>query len=320
MIAITQYTFTITSIAFLTTSLRDVCSKASYGSDVVIESKSAYEVGDLRYIWTYGVVLVCLLSMLAWVRNIAVFSFTFLIANILLLSTVVIVCAYSTSKLITDGINESVEAINLKGVWTMLGFAVYVFEGIGILMPVMQACDCPEKFSDILNAALMTLCSAFAIFGTLSYLAFGNMKAQMATQMLPQGDLIVKMMIVGYVVLLVFSYPLTINPTNTIIDFYTSEKCMKKSSTCRTYVKNISRVITCLTAAYLGIEFADKLDKVIGLLGALFCAPVAMILPAFCHLVLVAKTQREKFMDIITVVFSTVLMIFCIGTTLFGTE
>jgi len=97
-------------------------------------------------------------------------------------------------------------------------------------------------------------------------------------------------MIVGFIILLVFSYPLTINPTNTIVDFYTTEKCITKPSTARTWSKNISRVLVCLTAAYLGIELQEVLDKVIGFLGALICAPLAMIMPAFCHFMLVAKT------------------------------
>lgn len=70
--------------------------------------------------------------------------------------------------------------------WSMLGYAIYAFEGVGILMPVMQACECPEKFDKILIAALATLTLAFVVYGTMSYLAFGNMKEQMVTQMLPQ--------------------------------------------------------------------------------------------------------------------------------------
>ena len=71
--------------------------------------------------------------------------------------------------------------INYKGMWRMVGFSIYVFEGIGILMPVMQACECPEKFDKILIAAVATLTTAFCTFGTLSYLAYGNMKQQMIT-------------------------------------------------------------------------------------------------------------------------------------------
>ena len=181
MIAITQFTFTISFMSMMASSLRDLISKAQWGNDVVIDPKNNYELGDTRYIWTYGVALCCVLSVLAWVRNIAVFSFTFLIANILLLAATIIICSYSIKNLVDNGIHTSAVAFNSGGVWTMVGFAVYVFEGIGILMPVMQASDCPEKFDGILIAAVSTLSVAYCIFGTLAYLAYGNMKEQIAT-------------------------------------------------------------------------------------------------------------------------------------------
>ena len=65
--------------------------------------------------------------------------------------------------------------------WGTLGYAIYAFEGVGVLMPIMQACECPEKYDKILVAALVTLTFAFVVYGTMSYLAFGNMKEQMVT-------------------------------------------------------------------------------------------------------------------------------------------
>jgi len=109
------------------------------------------------------------------------FSFTFLFANSLMLATVLIICGYSIVKIIDEGLADTIVPINYKGMWSMVGFSIYVFEGIGILMPVMQACECPEKFDKILIAAVATLTTAFCTFGTLSYLAYGNMKQQMIT-------------------------------------------------------------------------------------------------------------------------------------------
>ena len=72
----------------------------------------------------------------------------------------------------------------------------------------------------------------------------------------------------------------------------------------------------CFGAAYLGIELREMLDKVLGFLGALLCAPLAMIMPTLCHLKLVAKTNSEKLNDIIIIVISLFVMVFCVGTTL----
>jgi amino acid permease len=58
--------------------------------------------------------------------------------------------------------------------WTVVGFTIYTFEGIGILMPVMKVCECPEIYDKIVIAALTTLCAVYCLFGTLSYLCFGE--------------------------------------------------------------------------------------------------------------------------------------------------
>ena len=176
MITLSQFCFTITSIAFLSSSTKDVFCRWIYGDALQIQENITYDIGDPRQIWTYGSVIIVLLSLLAFVRNIVIFSFTFLIANLLMLSTVIIVSSYSLIKLWDDGIGTSVQAFNTTGMATTMGFVIYVYEGIGILMPVMQACDCPEVFDKLLISAVGTLTVAFMVFGTFSYLAYGNMK------------------------------------------------------------------------------------------------------------------------------------------------
>jgi hypothetical protein len=57
----------------------------------------------------------------------------------------------------------------------MVGFSFYVYEGIGILMPVMQACECPEKFDGILTKAIWLLTILYCFFSTLACLAWGKM-------------------------------------------------------------------------------------------------------------------------------------------------
>jgi amino acid permease len=54
------------------------------------------------------------------------------------------------------------------------------------------------------------------------------------------------------------------------------------------------------------------LDKFLGLVGAIFCAPMAFIIPTMCHLKLVARTNEEKLKDIAIVAFSIMIMVFCV--------
>jgi solute carrier family 36 (proton-coupled amino acid transporter) len=66
--------------------------------------------------------------------------------------------------------------LNEDAMFAALGFAIYAFEGIGIIMPCMQACDCPERFDYIYAAGIATMTTIFLFYGTIMYLAFGNMK------------------------------------------------------------------------------------------------------------------------------------------------
>ena len=136
--------------------------------------------------------------------------------------------------------------------------------------------------------------------------------------MLPQTDALVTILTVLYILVLSLTYPLTIFPANSILENYTTDRLFPQQSPLRYAATNLSRLLVCFIAAYCGIELADVLDKVLALLGALGCAPLALLAPAFCHLRLVARTEREKREDIVIILVSILIMAFCVGETIAG--
>ena len=64
------------------------------------------------------------------------------------------------------------------------------------------------------------------------------------------------------------------------------------------YSGNVLRLLITISATYFAIELSKKLDKFLGLLGALLCAPLAILMPILFHLKVVAKTKKEKMIDI----------------------
>ena len=66
----------------------------------------------------------------------------------------------------------------------------------------------------------------------------------------------------------------------------------------RYWMNNLLRTIVALLTVIIAITIADKIDKFLGLVGALLCAPLAMTIPALVHLVLLAKTLKAKIIDI----------------------
>lgn len=62
-------------------------------------------------------------------------------------------------------------------------------------------------------------------------------------------------------------------------------------------MNNLLRTIVVVLTVIISITIADKIDKFLGLVGALLCAPLAMTIPALVHLILVAKTFKAKLID-----------------------
>lgn len=56
----------------------------------------------------------------------------------------------------------------------MLGLAFYTYEGIGSVLPIMEASDAKEHFTLILALALGSLCLIHLTFTELVYYAYGD--------------------------------------------------------------------------------------------------------------------------------------------------
>lgn len=82
--------------------------------------------------------------------------------------------------------------INESSFWGTVGFAFFMFEGIGCLLPVMRETEKPEKLPMITVAALLTLCGIYVAFSSLCYYAWGdNLNQPVVTEMLPADNLLV---------------------------------------------------------------------------------------------------------------------------------
>ena len=84
-------------------------------------------------------IIICIYTPISWVRNIAKFSFTYLLGNLLILLAVLFVSIYCCMVLgRQDGIGEGIKFINESEYLNAVGMSVYCFEGIGIVMPIMH--------------------------------------------------------------------------------------------------------------------------------------------------------------------------------------
>ena len=89
MILITQTAFCVSYIAFMVSSLHTTLDYL-----LGLENTSP---------WLYATPLVCILTLLAWVRKISKFSFSFMLGTFMILLAVVVTSAYAISVLISQG-------------------------------------------------------------------------------------------------------------------------------------------------------------------------------------------------------------------------
>jgi proton-coupled amino acid transporter len=106
---------------------------------------SAFDVNiDIKI---YGIICFLITTPLCYVREIEKFAFSYVLADILILSTTIVILVYSSIKLAKDGPGEEVELIN-KATWlSMIGSAVYAYEGFGTILPLLDVAEKPELFS-----------------------------------------------------------------------------------------------------------------------------------------------------------------------------
>ena len=84
MIMLTQFSFTISQMAFMLKSL-----KSSVNQAFEVETE----------MWLYASILICILTPIAWVRDISKFSFSFMMGNLLILLTIVTVSFYAIQNM-----------------------------------------------------------------------------------------------------------------------------------------------------------------------------------------------------------------------------
>lgn len=293
MIALTQFSFSISHFTFNIESLKSTI-------DSVFETQTKRS--------TYAIILVAILIPVSWVRDIGRFSFAFMIGNLIIVLTLAVVVYFCLETFTHQGaLGPDIAFFNPQGYLTTVGFAIYSFEGIGVVMPIMQTCKRPEKFTGILVAAIATLCLVYIVYGNLCYLTLGsNMDRPLITEMLPASEPIVIAVKLLFVVNLICSYAICVYPTNTIIESVYPHGKSKRVF----WLQICSRASVVIAAAYLGLAMAKKIDKFLGLMGALLCAPLALTFPAAINYKLLATTKKEKAIDIALILFSFAVLVF----------
>ena len=63
--------------------------------------------------------------------------------------------------------------VNKATFLSFFGYAIYVFEGIGVIIPIMETHRNPHTFKRILQLVLLFLAVLYVLFGNFEYFVWG---------------------------------------------------------------------------------------------------------------------------------------------------
>ncbi|OAV92217.1 hypothetical protein PTTG_03273 [Puccinia triticina 1-1 BBBD Race 1] len=252
-------------------------------------------------IWVliFGQVVVYL--PLAMIRNIQKLSGTALVADAFILVGLLYVFGFELHSIFTKGVAPIV-MFNQESFPLLIGTAVFTFEGIGLIIPITESMKEPQKFPAVLAGVMLALTVLFASAGAWGYAAFGPDVQSVVLLNLPQDNRFVNAVQFLYSMAIMLSTPLQLFPAVRIMENGLFQASGKYSNHVK-WKKNSFRTLTVFGCAVIAWMGAADLDKFVSLIGSMACVPLCFCYPAMLHYRAIAKTPRQKFLDICLFLF-----------------
>jgi solute carrier family 36 (proton-coupled amino acid transporter) len=191
-----------------------------------------------------GLLCFVIYAPLCLVRKIEKFAITHIFADALILITTIAILVYASQKLANEGWGTGVMALNTATWLDMIGSAVYSYEGIGVVLPLLEVTEKPEMYPKILLYVLLTVMILYVSFGEFCLFVYGSkLELPLITTNLPKG-IVVQLIRIFFSINLIFTYPLQLHPASVIIESYLFKGWGKSPK--RMWLKNLFR--TCLVA------------------------------------------------------------------------
>lgn len=230
----------------------------------------------------------------------------------MILVTSIAIIVYSCLYVKDNGWGNNVPLFNTETWLTMIGSAIYSYEGIGVVIPLLEVTENPKQFPKILFLVMLTVMVVYSGFGTFNLFVYGDKLegVPVITSLLDQGA-VVWVIKIAFSINVIFTYTLMIFPANIIIDHYMYGRMPKSRK--RQLLKNLNRVVLAAFTVIVCILLGNKLDKFLSLIGTLASTPVSFTIPCVYHLRLCNPDRKGKIIDWSIIAFSFVILIFCSG-------
>ncbi|KAJ4468587.1 transmembrane amino acid transporter protein-domain-containing protein [Lentinula edodes] len=248
---------------------------------------------------------------LSLIRDIVKLSTTALVADAFILVGLVYIFGSEIGLVIERGTRD-VQLFNPKDFSLFVGTAVFSFEGIGLIVPIVDSMREPHKFPAVLTGVMAFLLILFGGAGVLAYLTFGSDVQTVVLVNLNEvhpGSRMLQIVQVFYSLAILLSVPLQLFPAIRIMEngLFTRSG---KSDTRVKWMKNLFRFATVIVTGCISTLGAKDLDKFVAFVGCFACVPLCYVYPAMLHYKACAHTRKRKLADIAMIVFGLVAAAF----------
>ncbi|KAJ2699209.1 hypothetical protein FB645_005404 [Coemansia sp. IMI 203386] len=244
---------------------------------------------------------------LSWVRRIKQFAPFALAANIFIMLGLAYVLIYDVAGIASRGPADIVQYNPLRFP-LLVGTAVFAFEGVTLVIPVIDSMAHKERFSTVLTAALGVCIVVFVSIGALSYISFGDAVETVILLNLPPivPTFIMQLL---YSVAIMLSVPLQLYPAVRILESGAFPRSGKGNPVVK-WQKNVFRAMVVGVVACISIFGADQLDNFIAIIGAFSCTPLSFIYPAALHYRINQGRRWVQIKDVILALIGFVILIY----------
>ncbi|KAJ2744704.1 hypothetical protein GGI20_002759 [Coemansia sp. BCRC 34301] len=285
-IVLAQLGFCCAYVIFVATNMRDLWN-------TVTECRLQYPTE----MWILIQLLIYI--PLAFVRKIKKFASLSLFGNIFILVGLGYLFVYDLWSIATHGPSEVVQ-FNPSKFPLLVGTAAFSYEGISLVIPIVESMERKDKFNGVLTASLVICAGLFVTIGALSYLTFGEAVEAVILLNLPNDSVWTLVVQLLYSLAIIMSVPLQLFPAIRIIESGLFTQSGKGNPVIK-WQKNLFRTLMVGVIAMVAIFGADKLDNFIAIVGASSCLPLSFLYPVMLHYRSLADTWRAKAKDMVLI-------------------
>ncbi|KAJ1953283.1 hypothetical protein EC988_003079, partial [Linderina pennispora] len=179
---------------------------------------------------------------LAMIRQIRYFAPVAMVANILIVISLGYLLGFDVVSIAQNG-SAPIMHYNPVRFPLLVGTAVYSFEGITLVIPILESLKEKKDFSWVLTSAITLCLGLFLCVGSLSYMTFGDRVEAVVLLNLPNESSWTILVQLFYSVAILFSMPLQLFPAVKIVEAMMFERSGRDHASVK-WQKNIFRTLT----------------------------------------------------------------------------